>query len=273
MKRKPFLLGMILSFAWYGTCAQGEIKVFGEQVDHSIYVYANNVAPCPVSVKLELELTNLKTSEHLQDFYVIPPNSERTRLVELQVVDPKQRMGYKSRFEYVLGDAGIKEPDKDYTYDLPFEKNRSFMVFQGYNGTASHQGQSALDFSMPEGTTVLAAREGIVVKVEESNTESCPRPECGRFNNFVLVYHSDGSFAEYTHLKKDGAKVSLGDKVKKGAILGYSGSTGWTSGPHLHFVCFLSRIGSRTTFPTKFKTGDGKTVELLEEKVTYGREY
>lgn len=268
-----YILAMLMVLGFRGAFAQGEIKIFGEQSDQGIFLYANNIAPCPVSVKLELELNNMKAVVALPEFYVIPASTERFPLVELKVIDVKQRLGYKSRFEYVLGDVGLQSPDNSYVYDLPFEKKNRFMIFQGYNGIFSHQNQSALDFVMPEGTTVLASREGIVVKVEESNSKSCPEKECGQFNNLVLVYHSDGSFAEYTHLRKDGAKVSLGDRLKKGDVVGYSGSTGWTSGPHLHFVCFLSRLGSRASFPTKFRTGDGSITETLEEKATYSREY
>lgn len=252
---------------------QEEFKLFGEQVNRSIFLYANSAALCPVSVKLELELTNMETAEKLPEFYVIPADTERFLLVELRVIDPKARFSYRNRYQYVLGDAGLKDYDQAYIYDLPFERNGRYMVFQGYNGAASHQNQYALDFSMSEGTPVLAAREGIVVNVQQSNSISCPQPECAKYNNFVLVYHPDGTFAEYTHLQKDGVRVKRGDKVEKGRLIGLSGNTGWTSGPHLHFVCFLSRLGSRSTFPTKFRTGDGSNPETLQEKSWYTRHY
>lgn len=268
-------LWLLVAFAlqWGGAIGQGEIKVFGEQVDKSIILYASNIAYCPVSVKLELERVNMELADTQPEFFVVPASTDKFRLLELRVIDPKVRFSYRSRFQYVMGDAGLTDYDEEYVYDLPFGKGERYMIFQGYNGTASHQNQFALDFAMPEGSSVFAAREGIVVNVQESNTRSCPEPECGQFNNFVLVYHPDGSFAEYTHLQKDGAKVSRGDVVKKGTLVGLSGSTGWTSGPHLHFVCFLSRLGSRSSFPTKFRTGSGSTVEGLEEKGWYERRY
>ncbi len=268
-------MGIVAAVLLASTCAHGqiEVKVFGEQADGGIVIYANSQALCPVSAKLEFDLTNMETVEPLADFYVIPAGAEKFKIVQLRPKDIKKAVGYRSRIEEVLGDVGIKSEDKTYVYDLPFEKNARYGVFQGYNGMASHQNQFALDFAMPEGTSVLAAREGTVVRVEKSNTKSCPKPECGQFNNYVLVYHADGSFAEYTHLQKDGARVKKGDKVKKGTLVGISGNTGWTSGPHLHFVCFLQRMGWRETFPTKFRTGDGSTVEQLEEKATYDRKY
>jgi hypothetical protein len=252
---------------------EGDIKVFGEQVKGSIFLYAGNIAFCPASLKLELELTNMEPAEKIPEFYVVPSGTDRFLLVELRVIDPKLRFSYRNRYQYVLGDAGLSRFDKEYVYDLPFEKKGRYMVFQGYNGAASHQNQFALDFSMSDGTPVLAAREGVVVNVQQSNSISCPQPECGKYNNFVLVYHPDGTFAEYTHLQKDGARVQRGDKVEKGTLIGLSGNTGWTSGPHLHFVCFMQRLGSRESFPTEFRTGDGSKVEALEEKSWYDRNY
>jgi len=95
---------------------------------------------------------------------------------------------------------------------------------------------------MPENTDVLAARDGIVIQVVQNNTEGCPKEECKKFGNYILVYHPDGTFAEYVHIKFNGSKVKEGDSIKKGDIIGYSGNTGWSAGPHLHFDCFLPGI-------------------------------
>lgn len=256
-----------------GGWAQNEIKVFGEQSGNAIIIFASNSAPCPTSVKVELELTNLEPTAPLPDYVVVPGDSQRFQVTQLRVLDPRSRFSYKSRFTYVLGDVGLERYEDGHVYDLPFAKGGRFQVFQGYNGNSSHQNQFALDFAMPEGTPVLAAREGVVVRIQEANDQSCPQAECARFNNYVMVYHRDGTFAEYTHLRKDGATVNVGDRIKAGDTIGYSGSTGWATGPHLHFVCFLARMGTRTTFPTRFRTGDGSETEQIEEKKWYARKY
>lgn len=268
-----FVLAAIIGHFSLAVQAQGELKIFGEPAGSRITLFASNAAPCPSSVKVELELTNMELVEPMPEFFVVPPDTARFRLTELRVMNPTQRFSYRSRFLHVLGDAGKIASDETVVYDLPFASGGRYMVFQGYNGAASHQNQFALDFAMPEGTLVLAAREGVVVRVQDANDQSCPQAECAKFNNFVLVYHSDGSFAEYTHLKKDGASVAVGDKIRRGDPVGLSGNTGWTTGPHLHFVCFLSRLGSRSSFATRFRTGDGSTVEQLSEKSWYSRKY
>ena len=127
--------------------------------------------------------------------------------------------------------------------------------------------------TMPIGTPITAVRDGIVIRLVENNTQNCPREECGKFNNYLIIYHSDGTFAEYTHLKKNGVLVNAGDKVKQGQVIASSGNTGYSSGPHLHLMVFLDKTKKRETLPTKFKIGDGNTSIFLKEKETYTREY
>ncbi|RYG49815.1 MAG: M23 family metallopeptidase, partial [Chitinophagaceae bacterium] len=158
-------------------------------------------------------------------------------------------------------------------YDLPFQKGKSFLLFQGYNGSSSHQNQNALDFPMPEGTEVLAARDGIVVKIVQHNTEHCESEACKQFNNYVIIMHSDGSYAYYAHIKQNGAKAKIGDKVKQGDVIAYSGNVGWSGGPHLHFACFIGGFDNWRTLETQFRTGKGDSTETLKEKNSYVRDY
>lgn len=81
--------------------------------------------------------------------------------------------------------------------------------------------------------------------------------------------HSDGTFADYSHLKFQAAVVKKGEFIKKNQLLGYSGSTGFASGPHLHFAVFMNRTdGKRIFIETKFKTSESEAT-LLEEGKSY----
>lgn len=255
------------------SAGQGEVKVFGEPNGATIKLYASNSAPCPISLHAELELTNMAVVDSIPRILVIPPGTERFEVGTLNAIDRSQRFAYKSRYQYCLGNANQTVYGKEHAYSLPFAKGGRFLVFQGYNGTASHQSQNALDFTMPEGTPVLAVRDGIVVKTEERNNQACPEQACQQYNNYVMIYHPDGTFAEYHHLQKDGVLVDLGEKVKTGDRIAFSGNTGWTTGPHLHLAIYLPRLDHKTTVPTVFMTGDGKKTETLQEKSWYERKY
>ncbi len=168
-----------------------------------------------------------------------------------------------------IGDVTLKNYNKDYQYDLPFRKGQSFNVYQGYNGNFSHQNENSIDFSMPEGTEIAAAREGVVVDFVSHNNKGCPTRNCIDQANYITILHPDGTFAQYYHLKQNGIKVNKGDQVKKGDVIGLSGNTGWSKGPHLHFVCYLPRVEEnkyRETVKTLFRTGNGTKTEFLVEK-------
>ena len=82
---------------------------------------------------------------------------------------------------------------------------------------------------MPEGTPIVAARPGIVVKTENNQSGRGTNPS----GNFVRVLHDDGTMSVYLHLKH---RSVVGQRVGAGTLLGKSGNTGNSTGPHLHFV-------------------------------------
>ncbi len=267
-----FFIVFFFSFCFFYTKAQ-EVNITTENVNRDAVIYASNNEYCPVSISLELDLTNFIFSAGAEKVFVIPAKSLKYKIGVLTNSNAEKKSRYSYKFKYCMGDLTKVKYDTDFLYNLPYAKGKSYTVFQGYNGLASHKNENALDFTMPEGTEIAAARDGIVVKVVQDNTESCPREECDKYNNGITLYHSDGSFAYYGHIKYKGAKVKVGEQIKQGDLIALSGNTGWSSGPHLHFVCYTPNFGKWNTIQTKFKLDiDGKA-DFLKEKNTYLRSY
>lgn len=77
----------------------------------------------------------------------------------------------------------------------------------------------------------VAHSDGVVV----SYRNNCKGFEKGSYGNYVKLRHSNGYYTLYAHMEYNSVKVKTGDKVKKGARLGYMGNTGYSFGGHLHW--------------------------------------
>ncbi|HYR49905.1 MAG TPA: peptidoglycan DD-metalloendopeptidase family protein [Candidatus Eisenbacteria bacterium] len=83
---------------------------------------------------------------------------------------------------------------------------------------------TGIDIAAPFGTTVMAAAEGVVVAVGHSRVG---------YGNYVVIAHGGGIMTLYGHLLE--TNVDVGNKVVRGQRVGLEGSTGWSTGPHVHF--------------------------------------
>ncbi|KAA2223753.1 M23 family metallopeptidase [Chryseobacterium sediminis] len=277
MKKITTLILLLPSIALF---SQSNIKVYHEKKGDTLNLYADNKGIYPMSLVFSgsPEVENMRIPKPFKTTQVIPANSVRNKVGYFVVADKMKSWKVKNIPGYMMyiGDVTLINYDKDYHYDLPFKKGKSVNIYQGYNGTFSHQNENSLDFTMPEGTEVTAAREGLVTDLVSTSNIGCPTRSCIDKANYITILHPDGTFAQYYHLKQNGVKVNIGDQVKKGDVIGLSGNTGWSKGPHLHFVCYLPRVENdkyRETLKTLFRTGNGTKTEYLTEKKTYSREY
>jgi murein DD-endopeptidase MepM/ murein hydrolase activator NlpD len=150
--------------------------------------------------------------------------------------------------------SGKVNPDTSYVYSLPFQRGKKYLLIQGYMSKMSHKGEMALDFKMKKGTKVCAARPGVVISMREDSDKGGLKPEMLSEGNYIIIGHSDGTHANYWHLKKDGVLVSPGDTVKQGQVIGLSGNTGYSAFAHLHFEVVHPVKGQ---IPTRFSTKKG----------------
>ena len=153
---------------------------------------------------------------------------------------------------------GTIRDDSSYVYALPYENKTSHLLIQGYFSHFSHKERAALDFKMKRGTKILAARDGVVVRVKEDGNKGGLNKKYRPYGNNIVIQHPDGSRAGYWHLQHDGALVKVGDSVKKGQIIAFSGKTGYTALPHLHFLVWtFNNQGDWQQVPTRFQTSKG----------------
>ena len=119
----------------------------------------------------------------------------------------------------------------------------------GYN--KMHRGT---DFAAPEGTPIMASGDGVILKASW----------CGGGGNCVKIKHNSSYSTVYAHLSKFAANIKKGTRVKQGQTIGYVGSTGKSTGPHLHYEVIFNgkRINSQT-----LKLPSGKILKNKSRKM------
>jgi hypothetical protein len=148
----------------------------------------------------------------------------------------------------------IVPTDTSFVYKLPFAQGYKFLLIQAYNSKMSHRHELSLDFKMKKGSIICAARGGVVTAVKEDSDVGGLKDEYLNEGNHVIIKHSDGSEAMYWHLQKDGVLVNINDTVMQGQHIGYSGNTGYSAFPHLHFQVYDA---TGKNIPTRFSTPKG----------------
>jgi murein DD-endopeptidase MepM/ murein hydrolase activator NlpD len=270
-RNSSFLFFLLLCFtsstAWTAnnTAAPKSIQVSTSREGEMTRFFVENLEDSEVTVTFDLELKNLKGNFDFPATFVFSPK----RKSEAFLLSPVATNGgwhYSYTCRYTIGSCAAKH-DNSAIYNLPYAPGAAFKVTQGYNGTYSHTGpeQFAIDWKMPIGSPVHAARDGVVVKVKDDSDKGGPDRKYENAANYVLIRHADGTIANYAHLLKGSSSVVLGQKVKAGDRIAASGNSGFSTGPHLHFAVFKTRNGSeRESIPVRFHTHTAAATTLAE---------
>lgn len=142
-------------------------------------------------------------------------------------------------------------------YQLPFPKSTKFKIAKP-KGDYAHENfpeiKYAIDFVVPADTPVLAIKSGKVTNLKnDSNEWGLDFNKYADKVNFVEIEHENETFAEYFHLGKDKVKVKIGDKIKAGDLIAYTGFSGLMDRPHLHLNVFRIRNGKAISIPIGFE--------------------
>ena len=239
--RRPALPAPAETVALAGRVASPRIVVEARPSGDGIALVAVNECRCPV--EFGVRAAGQGGSERAARGVVAP----RSEQVLLSLESSRGNAPVPFDYGYVLGDpASTHAPPAPYR--APFALARSYAVTQAPPDAITHRdpgSRHAIDFAMPEGSAVHAARDGIVIDVAHRFFRSGTTQELRDEANYVQVLHDDGTTALYAHLQMDTVRVRPGQRVARGEYIANSGSTGFSTGPHLHFVV-LRNAGLRT---------------------------
>jgi murein DD-endopeptidase MepM/ murein hydrolase activator NlpD len=185
----------------------------------------------PVTVTLQLsQQEGVRSSRDLHEPIVVAARSE-------EFVDTLHYSGHGQLEISQHFIIGMPSQVQDSELQLPFRGR--FRVSQGFEGSYSHHlpgNRYAIDVPMPEGTPVLAARQGVVLDMKMGFTGNSQDPRSRAQTNYIRLLHPDGTMTVYAHLRTGTARVTPGQSVQVGDMLAESGNTGYSTAPHLHFA-------------------------------------
>jgi murein DD-endopeptidase MepM/ murein hydrolase activator NlpD len=227
-----------------------------EEGEGSAVFYVDNKSYAEITLTFEFQLNNMTATAGAPSISVFPPLKVSQAFSLHQTY---RDLPWKYEFEYAwkYGRRNA-EHEEGYSYAPPYPAGFSVLPLQGFHGSSGHFGEDeyGVDWGMPWGTSVCAAREGVVVAVVESCDEGGADESCTVRGNHIVVQHRDGTVGVYAHLAKEGAEVLPGQLVKRGEVLGYSGNTGFGVHPYLHFGVY-SPLDGKTyrSHPAQFAKG------------------
>lgn len=149
---------------------------------------------------------------------------------EITYVDPVDKQVIKSSISKIItiGTKYVPSVGSTSSWAWPTNSGYTFSSYFGYRVAVFGEGNfhSGLDIAgTGYGSPVYAANNGVIEKIEY-------RYDNG---NYIMINHNNGYYSLYGHMSGFAEGLSVGSVVSRGQIIGYVGSSGWATGPHLHF--------------------------------------
>lgn len=223
--------------------------------DGSVTLVLRNLLHAPVTLLLEPGEGRGASLQMLSPLKITIGALKRLEIAKVSSTNPLEPGEVDFSYTAVIGEPTAAHDDR-VTYAWPFPLSAAARLSQGPGGP-THRGpyaRYAIDLAVAEGTPVLAARAGIVVFLESRYFES--GMDIDKYlerANQVRVLHDDGSMGSYAHLYPDSIDLEPGQRVEVGEQIGLSGNTGYSSGPHLHFVVLVHRNMGMVSVPFRMR--------------------
>ncbi len=232
----------------------------GSKHEPSFMFFNHYEGPAELEVRLKLA-ENINPDPALPVRVVLPAQSER-HVLTLKAHNPGKGFKYQLAYTLIPGPPVQRLPG-DMDFYPPFASGSDFPISQGFDGDSTHKDAAnryAVDIVMPVGTPVLAARGGIVMDLEDDFHGGRQKQRYLLRANQIRILHDDRSMAVYAHLQPNSAKIYPGAKVPAGTWIANSGNTGFSNGPHLHFVVQLNVGLALESLPFRFLLPQGGTM-------------
>jgi murein DD-endopeptidase MepM/ murein hydrolase activator NlpD len=247
------------------------VNLLQRSEQNGVALIAQNTYYGPVQLAFRVQpIENVSPQTKRSGLATLPARSETELVLVGKSVDNVD-LRFDSEFEFIPGEPGaLHRPDQPYR--LPYALSTDARVSQAYPVLKTHTdpaSQYAIDFAMPIGTDVFAAREGVVIEVASDFFEAGTDYEVdGPRANIVRILHDDGTMALYVHLNWNTIRVVPGQHVRRGEYLADSGNTGFSTGPHLHFVVQRNKGGELVAVPLEFASSHGPITLVAGERYT-----
>lgn len=144
----------------------------------------------------------------------------------VRYIDEEGEVGYYNAGGESMRKAFLRSPLDVFRISSNFNPNRRHPIL---NTIRAHKGT---DYAAPRGTPIRATSDGQVTRASRY----------GSFGNLVIVKHAGGFETKYAHLSKYANGIKKGKRVRQGDIIGYVGSTGGATGPHLHYEFLMGGV-------------------------------
>jgi len=242
-----------------------EVKLLRRETDEGVTLFAQNTYFAPVQLGFRItQAQNVAASTPRTGLQMLPARGEAT-LISVGKADPAAPLQFDYEYQFLPGDPKAEHrPERPYRF--PYAKTSTFPVSQAFPDTITHNDPSsryAVDFVMPVGTHINAARGGVVIEIASDFFEAgVDAAKDGPRANVIRVLHDDGTMSLYGHLNWNSIRVVPGQRVERGEYIADSGNTGFSTGPHLHFVVQRNRGGAIVSVPVEFEGPGGAAVTV-----------